>query len=68
MASRRDEARAIATKAYNVAAEIINEAPDKGVALAAASYVVRYLQSEIDSETLLGIDKLANIDTDNAPL
>lgn len=59
--TRNEEARQIATRAYNVAVDIINESPDLGIALAAMAQVSRWMQAESESWLTTNNKTLANI-------
>lgn len=59
--TRREEANRLATRAYNAAVEIVNNAPDMGIALAALSQVSRWMQAECDSIMITENKTFANI-------
>lgn len=63
---REGDAREIARRAFNAAADVINgQSLDKGIALAAAAMVSRWMQAEVDTQALLGVSKLEAISTNN---
>lgn len=64
---REDDAREIARRAFNAAADVINNLSlDMGVALAASVQVAHWMQAEVDVQTILGVDKFAHILTRGA--
>ena len=63
---REGDARDIARQAFNAAADVINgQSLDMGIALAASAMVGRWMQAEVDTQTLLGISKFEAISTGN---
>lgn len=58
--TRNDEVERLATRAYNAAVEIINEAPDLGIALAAMAKMQHWIEAETDSRLLSNSKTLAN--------
>lgn len=59
--TRNNEADQLASRAYNAAAKIINEAPDMGIALAAMTKACHWMEAEYDSRLITENRMLANI-------
>ena len=63
---RDGDAREIARRAFNAAADVINgQSLDMGIALAAAAMVGHWMQAEVDAASLLGVTKPEEISTGN---
>lgn len=59
--TREDEVDQLARRAFSAATHIINDAPDRGIALAAVAKLSRWMQAELDSALFASNKTLANI-------